>query len=153
MSVYNLFKFVHVAAVIVWVGGMVTIGVVNARVAREHNASAMASLTRASEFLGRAVVGPAAGLTLVAGIVMVVVGELSFATLWIVWGMAGLVVSGILGSTLIRRAGEELGEAVGAEPVDEGRSVALRERLRTLNILNVLVLFSVVWAMVFKPTL
>jgi hypothetical protein len=58
-----------------------------------------------------------------------------------------------LGATLIRRAGDELSTlAATAEPSDP-RLSALQQRLATLNIINVLVLLSAVWVMVFKPTL
>lgn len=151
--VYATFKFLHIAAVIVWIGGLVGVGILNARVAREHDASALASLHHASAFFGRSVGGPAAGVTLVAGIVMMASGGIRFATLWIVWGLAGILVSGILGGTLMRRASEELGEAVQAPQADQTRTATLQGRLRVLNLLNLLLLFSVVAAMVFKPTL
>lgn len=109
--VYTLSKFVHVSAVIVWLGGQVAIAVINARLARTHDPTQMAPLTRASRFFGTAIAGPAAGLTLIAGIVMMATAQLSFADLWIAWG------------------------------------------LRTLGVVNLLILFSAVWAMVFKPTL
>ncbi len=58
-----------------------------------------------------------------------------------------------LGATLIRRAGDELSTlAATAEPGDP-RQIALQRRLATLNTINVLLLLTAVWAMVFKPTL
>jgi uncharacterized membrane protein len=152
-TTYGIFKFLHIAAVIVWIGGLVAVSIINARAARHEDASVMSALAQASGFFGRVVVAPAAALTLFAGIVMVVSGGLSFGTLWIAWGLGGIVLSLLLGATLIRRAGEELGEAAQAPRTDPARTLALQRRLRTLNLLNLLVLFSVVWAMVFKPTL
>lgn len=152
--VYTLSKFVHVSAVIIWLGGQVAIAVLNARMAGAHDATQMAPLTRASRFFGTAIAGPAAGLTLIAGIVMVASAELSFGVLWIAWGLGALVLSMLLGATVMRRAGEQLAMAM-----DEGgsgalaRIEALQGRLRTLGILNLLILFSAVWAMVAKPTL
>ena len=57
--------FVHLTAVIIWIGGLVAIGILNARLAREEGSS-MAPIARASRFFGQAVVGPAAVLTLIA---------------------------------------------------------------------------------------
>lgn len=152
-AVYNTFKFLHVAAVIVWIGGLVAIGILNARLAREGDGSVMAALGRASAFFGGAVVGPSAALTLVAGIAMVATARISFATLWIAWGLGAIFVSVLLGATLVRRAAEELDRATQEDQPDQTRIVALRQRLRTLSIMNLLLLFSVVGAMVFKPTL
>jgi uncharacterized membrane protein len=151
-TVYNLFKFLHIIGAIVWVGGVISVGILDALVAREKNQAALAALARQSRFHGMVVVGPAAGLTLIAGIVMIAVSGLG-VPLWVIWGFAAIIVSMALGATLIRRAGDELSAlAATAEPGDP-RQIALQQRLATLNIINVLLLLSAVWAMVFKPTL
>ncbi len=152
-TTYNLFKFLHVAAVIVWVGGVVALIVIPARLAREGGMAATAALGRQAAFYGRSVVGPAAVLTLVAGIVMVVVGRLPLDTLWIAYGFLGIVVSMGLGGGLLSRLGHQLAELGESDDPDPARMAALQARLRTLNLINALILFSVVWAMVFKPTL
>ncbi len=108
-SIYTLFKFIHVAAVIIWIGGVLALTVINARLAGEKEQVALLSLSRLSNFYGKVVIGPAAIITLIAGI----------AT---------------------------------AAPKDS-RVRALQGRLTTLNMINLLLLFSVVGAMVFKPTL
>jgi uncharacterized membrane protein len=150
--VYDLFKFLHIIAAIVWIGGVITAGIINALVAREKDRNVLAALARQSRLHGMVVLGPAAGLTLIAGIVMIAVSGLG-VPLWIIWGFGAIILSVALGATLIRRAGEEISEmAARAEPGDP-RLLALQRRLVTLNIINVLLLVSAVWAMVFKPTL
>jgi uncharacterized membrane protein len=152
-TTYNLFKFLHVAAVIVWVGGLIALTVIPARLARQEGAAATAALGRQAAFYGRSVVGPAAVITLVAGIVMVVVGRLGFNELWIAYGFLGIVVSMGLGGGLLSRLGSQLAELGESDDPDTARIAALQARLRTFNAINVLILLSVVWAMVFKPTL
>jgi uncharacterized membrane protein len=151
-TVYTLFKFLHIVGAIVWIGGVISVNIISVRIAREKDGAALAAMSRQSRFYGMAIIGPAAGLTLLAGIVMIAVSGLSIP-LWVAWGLAAILVSMGLGATLIRRAGEELSQlAVTAMPGDS-RLSALQQRLSTLNIVNVLVLLSAVWAMVFKPTL
>jgi uncharacterized membrane protein len=75
-TVYNIALFLHVAAVIIWIGGLVAVSILNARLAREDGGPAMAPVARASRFFGQAVVGPAAVLTLIAGVIMVVDADL-----------------------------------------------------------------------------
>jgi protoporphyrinogen IX oxidase len=149
---YNLFKFLHVASVIVWLGGVSTLTVLNIRLTRDSvDHTTQASLAREAAFLGRAVVGPAAGLTLIAGIATAVVGSLDMGALWITWGFAGIIISMALGGTLIRRTTVSLETALtGSSPAEVG---SLRGRLTTLNLINLVLLLSVVAAMVFKPTL
>jgi hypothetical protein len=109
-------------------------------------------MARQSIFHGMVVLGPAAGLTLIAGIVMIAVSGLGLP-LWVIWGFGAIIMSVALGATLIRRANQELGEVAAAAEAGQARLRGLQRRLLTLNIINVLVLLSAVAAMVFKPAL
>jgi len=151
-AVYNLFKFLHIVAAIVWIGGVITAAIINALVAREKDRTALAAVARQSRVHGIVVLGPAAGVTLIAGIVMIAISGLG-APLWVIWGFAAIIVSMALGATLIRRAGEEVSEMAARVEPGDARLSALQQRLVMLNIINVLLLLSAVWVMVFKPTL
>lgn len=150
-TAYNLFKFLHITGAIIWVGGLVMVGVINARLARGEDRSTLAAMARQSRFFGAAIVGPAALITLIAGIVMVAVSGLG-APLWVLWGFAAIVLSVALGATFLRRTGTALSERLHAG-ADDSHTKSLQRRLATLNIINLLLLFSAIWAMVFKPTL
>lgn len=152
-TIYNLFEFLHIAAVIVWIGGVVALSIINVRLAREQDRAALVALSRQSDFYGRAILGPAAGITLITGIVMVAVLGLGFGTLWIVWGLVGVFGSLVLGVALIRRATAELSALAPTVAPNDPRVIALQQRLATLSTINLLLLLSAVWAMVFKPTL
>ncbi len=148
---YALFKFVHVASVIVWVGSMLTLTVLGARSARERDPAGAAALGRAAGFFGQNVAGPAAGLALLAGVAGMVTGRLAFTRLWIVWGFAALLLSAGMGATVQRRAGERLGRLLAtAGPEDPGVPEA-RRRMARLNWINLLILTSAVFVMVAKP--
>ena len=103
-------------------------------------------------FNGMVVIGPASGLTLLAGIVMIAVSGLG-VPLWVIWGFAAIIVSVALGIALIGRTNKELRDVAAAAEPNEPRLNALRQRLVTFNIINILVLLSAVWAMVAKPSL
>lgn len=150
--VYTLFKFLHIVGAIVWIGGVIAVNIISVRIAREKEASALAALSRQSRFYGTAIIGPAAGLTLIAGIIMIAVSGLG-APLWVIWGFTAILVSMGLGATLIRRLGDELSQAAATASAGDPHVLGLQQRLTTLNIINVLVLLSAVWAMVFKPAM
>ncbi|MGH2789850.1 MAG: hypothetical protein ACRDJ0_02550 [Actinomycetota bacterium] len=59
-TLYTLFEFVHVMAVIVWLGGLTTIALITTRLGRERDPSAQAAMARQSAFLGQSVIGPSA---------------------------------------------------------------------------------------------
>ncbi len=152
-TLYLLLKFVHVASVIVWLGGMFALVVFNARLARVGDMALVAAMGRQTEAFGRTVIGPAMGLTLLAGLATAGVARFSFGAPWIVWGLVGFILSIAIGVIAVQRAAGELGALAQSAPPDDPRLGALRSRLLWLNAINLLVLASVVWAMVFKPSL
>jgi uncharacterized membrane protein len=149
-TVYTLFKFLHIAAVILWLGGVATLTLLNLRLLNASDKHALLPVLRLGQFLGRAIIGPAALLTLIAGTVMIANAGIPFSTLWIVWGLGGIVLSIAFGATLIRRATEQLEQAVTA---DAPGVLPLQRRLVTFSFANLVLLLSVVWAMVAKPVL
>jgi hypothetical protein len=110
------------------------------------------SSTLVSETIRMVIISPAAGLTFLTGIVMIFASGLGFP-LWVIWGFAAIIVSMALGMTLPRRANEELIEVAATTKPGDPRLKALQRRLAMLYTINVLVLLSAVWVMVFKPIL
>jgi uncharacterized membrane protein len=151
-SLYLLLKFLHVAGVIVWVGGMFALVMLNARIGRSGDMAAVAAMGRQSEEFGRTVVGPAMGLTLLAGLATAGAAGFPFSSSWIVWGMIGFVLSIAIGVVAVQRASTELTALARSALPGDPQLGALRTRLIWLNAINLLVLASVVWAMVFKPS-
>jgi uncharacterized membrane protein len=151
-TLYNALEFLHVCAVIVWVGGVITLVVVNARLAREREAAALQALSSQGEFLGKALIGPAALVTLLAGGTLVWEMGIGMPA-WVVWGLLGFFGSMAIGAGLMQRSGRKLAELAASGQPDPARMASLRRRMSTLGMLNILVLVSTVWAMVFKPTL
>jgi uncharacterized membrane protein len=152
-TLYLLLKFVHVLAVAVWIGGVVALVILNARLARAGDAAVSAALGMQSEYFGRSVLGPAMVITLLAGLGMTGVARFPFSTPWIAWGIVGLVLSIAVGVIAVGRAAGELSTLARSAAPDDPRLDGQRRRLVTLNALNLLLLASIVWAMVFKPTL
>jgi uncharacterized membrane protein len=147
---FLVFKYVHVVAAIVWVGGVIALTILNMRLARTRSREGLAALTSAGGFFGQAVMGPAAGLTLLAGIATSLSAGFQMNSLWIIWGFAAILLSIALGATLIRITIQRLG-ALAASQGDSAQIAALQGRLVALNGLNILLLLSAVWAMVAKP--
>ena len=153
MDLYLLFKFVHVVVVIVWIGGVCTLTVINARLAREPDQAVVAALIGQSRFYGTAVIGPAAALTLIAGIAAAARADIPFSSLWISWGFTTILLSVLLGAVPIRLVTAQVGKLTALADPHDPRLAAARQRLTILNAINLLVLLSAVWVMVAKPSL
>jgi uncharacterized membrane protein len=149
----NLLHFLHILSAIVWVGGVLTLNVLAVRVGAGPERTTQASLLRMSDLYGRVVIAPAGLLSLISGLLLVGQMDLSFGTLWVAWGIIGLVLSVGLGATLIRATNAELRRLSEDPSMDEPRRLARQRRAAVVYGLNLVLLLSVVWAMVFKPTL
>ena len=93
------------------------------------------------------VIGPAMAVALLAGLWMVGQFGIGFTTLWIVWGLVAIVIFILIGVVATGRTAAELGSVARTSGPNDSRVAELQGRLRTLGILNILVLVSAVWAM------
>ncbi|HET7551771.1 MAG TPA: DUF2269 family protein [Gemmatimonadaceae bacterium] len=148
---YSILKFLHVSAVIIWLGAIITLAVLFVRLARERESGALQLLARQSEFVGKALIGPSAGVTLLAGGALVWQMGIGMPA-WTWWGLIGFVVSVTLGAGVMQRVGRKLSTVAASPNPDAAVMDGLQRRLRTLGIINIVILLSVVWAMVAKPT-
>ncbi|HEX6983195.1 MAG TPA: DUF2269 family protein [Balneolaceae bacterium] len=149
---YFLFKFIHIAAAIIWIGSVFTLGMLNIALARKRDRPGLAAIARQSEFFGRAVIGPSAITTLIAGIVLSAFFGFG-APFWIIWGLAVILITGYLGSNVTQKVGIKLAEVAASDDADDSKLQVLQRRLTILTSINLLLLFSAVWVMVFKPVL
>lgn len=151
-TLFLLMKYLHILGVIVWVGGAFALVVLNARLAGAEPA-ARAAMGQQSEAFGRSVLGPAMVVTLLAGLGAAGSIGYPFTSLWIVWGIVGLILAIVIGVVLVGRTASELGTVARSAGPGDPRVAALSQRLTVLNRLMLLILASVVYAMVFKPTI
>ena len=150
----TLLHFLHVLSVIVWFGGVLALNVLAVRVGSGPDRAAQASLLRLSDVYGRAVIAPAGILTLITGLLLIGEHDLPLSTLWVAWGLIGLLLSVGLGATLIRATQADLRSLTEHPSVDnQSRRLQRQRRAAILYAVNLLILLSIVWAMVFKPTL
>jgi putative copper export protein len=152
-TVENLLHFLHQLAAIVWVGGVLAVNVLQVRLGKGRDRAAVAPLLRLAEVYGQAVIAPAAAVVLVTGLILVPEMHLDFSDLWVVWGLAAIFLSLLLGATMIRGTNAELRRLAAASMQESPRWGTLQRRAAALYGINLVLLLSVVWAMVFQPTL
>lgn len=148
---YTSLKYLHVLAAAAWFGGAIAASVLAAQAGRDGDPLVASAVRRQVEQLGGRIFGPAAGLTLLAGIATAVAGDIDMSRLWIVWGYAGVLATGLVGGGVMRRTGLRL--AAAADGGDAAGTAALGKRMGRLSVLNLVILASTIWAMVAKPTL
>lgn len=149
-ALYTWSKYLHIVTATIWIGGVLALNVLDARLAREKDRMAQAALLRQSDFYGMAILAPAGFVSLLTGVTMTALGGLG-VPFWIAWGLVGIFASSMLGAVFVRRTARKLAGCIlsGSELAQVS---ALQRRMMALSGANLLLL-SVVWAMVFKPTL
>src|SRR6266568_4009214 len=78
----KVFFFLHIVGVVAWLGGWTALWVLQVRFRKEQDSNVQLVLLRQSEFYGRAVVGAAAAVTLIAGLVSIVPDGMLYEPKW-----------------------------------------------------------------------
>ncbi|MCU0911757.1 MAG: DUF2269 domain-containing protein [Rhodobacteraceae bacterium] len=149
MDTFTLFKTLHVAAAIVWIGGGVTLAVGGAVARRSGSAAQFVAVGRLVALLGPRVFLPASIATLVFGLLMVWTGGLAWDA-WLVLGLAGAVATALFGTFVLKPRAEAIGIVAGV-PHRREDAVRLTADLLRLASVDYVILFTVVTLMVVKP--
>ena len=148
---YALFRLVHVAVAVFWVGGGMMITILALRAERAGNPDELAAIARQAAFVGEKLFAPAGLVVLLMGIAMMINIDWGWGKFWIVAGLLGYAATfatgvGVL-SPLSKRVAALLEEkgAAAAETQEAIRRILLVARI------DVAVLLLVVADMVTKP--
>jgi hypothetical protein len=150
MQFYQLFMFLHIACVIVWLGSGLTLLILGAAATARRDTAAIVSVASRDVATLTRIFGPAALGALLFGLAMTWIAW-DFQTLWILIGLAGFAVSAVYGATALRQAGDRLSSAVREHGSESAFAVAEAERLLVMGRFDTLLLTVVVADMVFKP--
>lgn len=152
MSRYELLVFLHIVAVIIWLGAGFLIAVLVFGAARTGDSAKEAGHHQDVGWLAPRLFIPASFATLISGILVVIDGPWTFDQLWVVMGLVGWTVSFGLGFFYFRPEAERIGSFVaqhGPHHAEVGKRI---HRLNVVDRLQLLILFLVVATMVLKPT-
>ena len=151
MNRYELYLLVHVAAATIWVGAAFAMAILETRASLSASAARVVALAREAAFLGPALYLPANLLVLVSALLLVHEGSWGYDTLWIQLGLAGFVISFLMGALFFGRGWAQIGKLVAEEGVDSARVHAGIRRMLVGSWVDLGVLFGVVYVMTIKP--
>ena len=151
MDRYELLKFVHIAAAMIWIGGAVTLQFVAHLARRAADAHRMVALTRDAEWIGKRVYTPAALAVILIGFVLVWDGPWTLGMDWIWMSLILFAVSFALGIAVLTPESVRIGKQIEAEGAESAGVQARISRILNLGRLDLLLLFLIVLLMVTKP--
>jgi uncharacterized membrane protein len=148
--VYDLFKFLHVVAAVVWVGSGVGLVALTLTMAKDR--AAIGAVMPHLERLGPRLFGPASGAALIFGVITVLTsdGRWEFTDPWILIGFAGFALSGVV-TMLATPRQKRLGELAAEKGPDHPDVAAGALQIINMRRIDLLILVVVIADMVFKP--
>ena len=152
MELHEWLTFVHILGAIIWVGGSLVLNAMVTRASRSLDRSAAVRLTRDVGWVGPWLIGPSTIVVIGLGIWLVVLEEeWAFSQAWILLSLVLVGVSMILNIGYSGPQGRriaQLADQRGAENPEVHRRMG---RLLALSRIDMLILLTVLWLMVFKP--
>jgi uncharacterized membrane protein len=149
---YNIYKALHVVAVVIWVGGDVTLTTVGIVFERRGDGETLASLGKIGAWVGTRIYTPALFAVLAFGIALIQKGNLGWNTFWIDFALVGWAIAASVGVLFV---GPELGridraaQQHGPDSAEVGRRV---KRLFTIFRFDTVLLLLIVLDMTAKPS-
>jgi uncharacterized membrane protein len=148
---YSVYKALHVLAIVIWVGGDITLTTAGILFERRGDGETLASLGKIGAWVGTRIYTPALFAAFAFGVALIQKGNLSWSTTWIDIALAGWLVATCVGVGFV---GPELGridkaaQEHGPDSPEVGRRV---KRLFTVFRFDTALLILIVLDMTAKP--
>jgi uncharacterized membrane protein len=148
---YELLKFVHVGAAIVWVGGAAMIQFFALRATARNEPLGLVQFTRDAEWVGNRVMLPSALTVVVLGFLLIWDGPWELSQTWIWLSLAIFAVSFLLGLLVLTPQAKKVGNLIEAEGPESPSVHASISRIFLISRIDLVLLFAIVFLMVVKP--
>ena len=147
---YELLKYIHILAAMVWVGGAFTLQIYGIYVSRSNDQTAIARFGRDVSVVGGRVFPLASIILLIAGVLMVV-QRWSFGQTWILVALILWIASLLAGILFIGPKSGKVGELFAAEGPNSTAARALMSQVFLVARIELVSFAVIVFLMVFKP--
>lgn len=144
-------KFLHIIGAVLLLGSVVTVDLVTLKLILSKKNPALQIFYTESKFIEAWLIGPGSALTTISGIIM---AFLWYGwPFWLSWGIFVVAFTGVTGSVSIPRIKKQLSDLIGSGSTDRQLIRKLSVRFILLISIDLLLLFSAVGTMIYKPTL
>ena len=150
---FQLFLYLHLAAVMVWLGGATAIQFLALRALRSNDAVRTATFASDVEWFGSRVLTVSSGVVLVMGIAMVLNSDFyGFGDDWIVIGLVLFAITFVAGAAFFGPEAGRISKLIEAEGPTSPAVGARVRRILALTRADLVLLFLIAFDMVVKPT-
>jgi uncharacterized membrane protein len=148
---YALFRLVHVAVAVFWVGGGLLITVLALHAERRDDPAELATIARQAAFVGERMFAPAGLVVFLMGIAMMIHTDWGWGKFWVIAGLVGYALTFTTGIGVLSPLSKKIVSLMETEgPTAPATQEAIRRILLFARV-DVAVLLLVVADMVTKP--
>jgi uncharacterized membrane protein len=148
ITTYQWYLAIHILAVVVWVGGGLTLHLFALRARAANDPQRMAAFSADAEFMGTRIFTPASLLAGVFGFLLIHEGNWDYK-FWIVFPIVVWVGSFAVGGGYLGPQAKKLGAAI--ERGDHAEATAIRGRIFLASRVLIVLLLLVVLDMTLRP--
>jgi uncharacterized membrane protein len=152
MTWYTFFKSVHVLAAVIWVGGAAMIQFYAFRVLRTDDGPRQAAFAKDTEVIAMRVISPTSLILFLAAIGLMVNGHWAWGQNWVTLGLVAFGLSFLIGVGFLGPESGRISKTIAAEGPDSPAAQARIRRILAVSRAELVVLLTVIWNMVVKPT-
>ena len=150
INLYNVLKFLHILAAVLWVGGAVLIQVLAQLALKSKLPGRAAEFAHEVELIGKRMFTPVSILVLLLGVALVQEGDWGFGHAWIILGLVGIAATIVTGAGYL---GPQMGKLADLIRADGPDAPSVQARVATiLNVarIDIVVLVLIIFVMVTK---
>jgi uncharacterized membrane protein len=148
---YALFKAIHVAVAVIWVGGGVMLTVDGIRAKRESDPVKVVAVAQRAAFWGERIFAPAGLVVFLMGVAMMINTSWGWGHFWIVAGLIGYASTFTTGIGVLAPLAKKIDASAATNGPEHPATIALIERILLVATVDIAVLLLVILDMVTKP--
>lgn len=148
MTWYEFLLFVHITAAMIWLGGAFTFQMYGAVVRRGGDPEELARFAGRAGVLAERMFVPASLVVILAGVGMMIDGNWDWGQLWVIFALVTFAASFVTGLFVISPMAKRIPVVGPTTPAGQ----ALIQRLFTVLRIDLAFMYTIVFAMVVKPT-
>lgn len=149
-DLFTVLKFLHVAAVVAWVGGDIVLTLLAQQVRSNGTAEEMTALLGRIERISKTFFAPLSVVVLVMGIGMGIIGG-NMSAPWMSIGFLGVFLSAGIAMGYLTPKGRELAALIRQHGSSHPEVMRLGDRMMLVARIDLAILIVVIAVMVFKP--
>ncbi|HET7045137.1 MAG TPA: DUF2269 family protein [Gaiellaceae bacterium] len=149
---YQIFKSLHIAFAVIWVGGGTGLTVTALVAQRENDTQQLLALGKQAAFLGEKIFTPASFVVLAFGIAMVEKVDWGWGTFWVDFALVVWALSTAIGVGYLAPVSKKLTALLAEKGPDDPEVRPLLDRLIGVARFDVVMLILIVIDMAAKPS-